>query len=303
MNYKKLIKSRDIRIKILQFLSFIPDKWMLRIQYMIKTGRSLNLSNPKRYTEKLQWYKLYYRDPLMAQCADKYDVRKYVEQVGLAKYLNTVYGVYNSTKEIEFETLPRSFVLKDTLGGGGNSVILVKDKNSISWTEICAQMEKWVNQPDNAKTPGREWVYEGRKHRIIIEELLESDETGDLPDYKFFCFHGKPEFLYMMSDYTQHHSKGRLGFLTTDFKLLPVQRADFLPMQEQPEKPLNYTEMLDAAKVLSAPFPHVRVDMYNINGKIIFGELTFFNASGYVQFTPDTFDYTMGEKFHINRLK
>lgn len=303
MNYKKLIKSRDIRIKILQFLSFIPDKWMLRIQYMIKTGRSLNLSNPKRYTEKLQWYKLYYRDPLMAQCADKYDVRKYVEQVGLAKYLNTVYGVYNSTKEIEFETLPRSFVLKDTLGGGGNSVILVKDKNSISWTEICAQMEKWVNQPDNAKTPGREWVYEGRKHRIIIEELLESDETGDLPDYKFFCFHGKPEFLYMMSDYTQHHSKGRLGFLTTDFKLLPVQRADFLPMQEQPEKPLNYTEMLDAAKVLSAPFPHVRVDMYNINGKIIFGELTFFNASGYVQFTPDTFDYKMGEKFHINRLK
>lgn len=303
MNYKKLIKSRDIRIKILQFLSFIPDKWMLRIQYMIKTGRSLNLSNPKRYTEKLQWYKLYYRDPLMAQCADKYDVRKYVEQVGLAKYLNTVYGVYNSTKEIEFETLPRSFVLKDTLGGGGNSVILVKDKNSISWTEICAQMEKWVNQPDNAKTPGREWVYEGRKHRIIIEELLESDETGDLPDYKFFCFHGKPEFLYMMSDYTQHHSKGRLGFLTTDFKLLPVQRADFLPMQEQPEKPLNYTEMLDAAKVLSAPFPHVRVDMYNINGKIIFGELTFFNASGYVQFTPDTFDYTMGEKFHINCLK
>lgn len=270
---------------------------------MIKTGRSLNLSNPKRYTEKLQWYKLYYRDPLMAQCADKYDVRKYVEQVGLAKYLNTVYGVYNSTKEIEFETLPRSFVLKDTLGGGGNSVILVKDKNSISWTEICAQMEKWVNQPDNAKTPGREWVYEGRKHRIIIEELLESDETGDLPDYKFFCFHGKPEFLYMMSDYTQHHSKGRLGFLTTDFKLLPVQRADFLPMQEQPEKPLNYTEMLDAAKVLSAPFPHVRVDMYNINGKIIFGELTFFNASGYVQFTPDTFDYKMGEKFHINRLK
>lgn len=303
MNYKKLIKSRDIRIKILQFLSFIPDKWMLRIQYMIKTGRPLNLSNPKRYTEKLQWYKLYYRDPLMAQCADKYDVRKYVEQVGLAKYLNTVYGVYNSTKEIVFETLPRSFVLKDTLGGGGNSVILVKDKNSISWTEICAQMEKWVNQPDNAKTPGREWVYEGRKHRIIIEELLESDETGDLPDYKFFCFHGKPEFLYMMSDYTQHHSKGRLGFLTTDFKLLPVQRADFLPMQEQPEKPLNYTEMLDAAKVLSAPFPHVRVDMYNINGKIIFGELTFFNASGYVQFTPDTFDYTMGEKFHINRLK
>ena len=148
-----------------------------------------------------------------------------------------------------------------------------------------------------------EWVYERRKHRIIIEELLESNETGDLPDYKFFCFQGKPEFLYMMSDYTQHHSKGRLGFLTTDFKLLPVRRVDFLPMEEQPEKPLNYNEMLEAAKVLSAPFPHVRVDMYNINGKIIFGELTFFNASGYVQFAPDSFDYAIGEKFDLDHLK
>lgn len=164
-------------------------------------------------------------------------------------------------------------------------------------------MEKWVKQPENVKTPGREWVYEGRKHRIIIETLLESDETGDLPDYKFFCFQGKPEFLYMMSDYTLHHSKGRLGFLTTDFKLLPVQRTDFLPMEEQPEKPLNYDEMLEAVKVLSAHFPHVRVDLYNINGKIIFGELTFFNASGYTQFTPDSFDYTMGGKFDLSHLK
>lgn len=303
MNYKKLIKSREARIKILQMFSFVPDEWMLRIQYKIKTGRSLNLSNPKRYSEKLQWYKLHYRNPLMAQCVDKYDVREYIEKIGLGRYLNKVYGVYNSLTEIEFETLPKSFVIKDTLGGGGNSVILVKDKNSVDWTKICAQMEKWVKQPENVKTPGREWVYEGRKHRIIIEALLESDETGDLPDYKFFCFQGKPEFLYMMSDYTQHHSKGRLGFLTTDFKLLPVRRADFLPMEEQPEKPLNYDEMLEAVKVLSAPFPHVRVDLYNINGKIIFGELTFFNASGYVQFTPDSFDYTMGEKFDLKHLK
>lgn len=175
----------------------------------------------------------------------------------------------------------------------------MKDKNSVDWTKICAQMEKWVQQPENVKTPGREWVYEGRKHRVIVEALLESDETGDLPDYKFFCFQGKPEFLYMMSDYTQHHNKGRLGFLTTDFKLLPVHRTDFLPMEEQPEKPTSYSEMLEAAKMLSAPFPHVRVDMYNINGRIVFGELTFFNASGYMCFDPDEFDFQLGSFFQL----
>ena len=113
----------------------------------------------------------------------------------------------------------------------------------------------------------------------------------------------KLEICRIINSYTQHHNKGRLGFLTTDFKLLPVRRTDFLPMEEQPEKPTSYSEMLEAAKMLSAPFSHVRVDMYNINGKIIFGELTFFNASGYVQFTPDSFDYTIGDKFDLNRLK
>lgn len=117
MDYKKIIKSRKLRVRIMQALSFVPDKMMLKMQYRIKTGRKLNLRDPQRYTEKLQWYKLYYRDPLMAQCVDKYEVRKYVEECGLGSILNKCYGVYSSPDEIDFRKLPDSFVLKDTLGG------------------------------------------------------------------------------------------------------------------------------------------------------------------------------------------
>ena len=115
MDYKKIIKSRAVRIKIMQAMSFIPDKWMVSLQYKIKTGRKLNLKNPQRFTEKLQWYKVYYRDPIMKQCVDKYEVRKYVEECGLGSILNECYGVYSSPDEIDFGKLPDSFVLKDTL--------------------------------------------------------------------------------------------------------------------------------------------------------------------------------------------
>ena len=131
MDYKKIIKSRSIRIKIMQALSFVPDSLMVRIQYRIKMGRKLNLKNPKRYTEKLQWIKVYYRNQKMVSCADKYDVRAYVEEKGYADILNVLYGVYNSPDEINFSQLPDSFVIKDTIGSGGNAVIFVYDKKNL----------------------------------------------------------------------------------------------------------------------------------------------------------------------------
>lgn len=166
MDYKKLIKSRDMRVRILQMLSFIPDEWMLRIQYRIKTGRRLDLKNPKRYTEKIQWYKLYYRDSLMAQCVDKYEVRKYVESCGLGWILNEVFGVFNSPNEIDFDALPDRFVLKDTLGGGGNSVLICRDKSSLNKWDTLETLERWV-KPKKGKHSGREWVYDLGKSRII----------------------------------------------------------------------------------------------------------------------------------------
>ena len=136
MDYKKMLKSRKLRLKILSLLSFIPDKTMLKIQYRIKTGHSLNLKKPKRFTEKLQWYKLYYKNPLMIQCVDKYDVKEYVKSKGLERILIPCYGIYDSVEDIIWRDLPSQFVLKDTLGSGGNTVIVVNDKSKVSISEL-----------------------------------------------------------------------------------------------------------------------------------------------------------------------
>lgn len=300
MNYKYLFRDPEKRVKLMQSLSFIPDRVMIKWQYRIKLGRKLNLKRPKRYSEKIQLYKLRYRNPLMAECVDKYNVRKYVEQKIGEKYLNTLYGVYQSPEEVPFNELPNQFVLKDTLGSNGDlSMILVTDKSKLNINEAKSLMQKWVDEPVDKKNAGREWVYDGNKHRIIAERLLISDENGDLPDYKFFCFKGKVFCSYMMMNYTMHHDEGVLGFFDRDFNLLPVHRADFAPMLEQPPKPQNYNLMVDLAEKLAVDFPHVRVDFYNIDGMIVFGELTFFNASGYVQFDPDEFDFIMGQQFEV----
>lgn len=299
MDYKRIIKSRTVRIKIMQALSFVPDDLMIKFQYWIKTGNKLNLKNPQRFTEKLQWYKINYRDPVMKQCVDKYEVRKYVEDCGLGEILNECYGVFNTPDEIDFDALPNRFVLKDTLGGGGNSVLVVRDKRKEDLEQLRKVMKKWVEEPLNTKNPGREWVYDNNPHRIVVEKYLESAD-GDLPDYKFFCFNGKVFALYTTRNYAKDHNKGELGFLTPDFTLMDVQRTDsFLPMNKQPECPLNYDRMLQFAEIMAKRFPHVRVDFYNIEGKIRFGELTFFTASGYMTFEPDEFDFMMGKAFEL----
>lgn len=296
MNYKKIIQKRSTRQKILKFLSFIPDKPMIKTQYWIKTGRRLNLKNPQRYTEKLQWYKLNYKNPLMVQCVDKYDVREYVNEHGLGHILNECYGVFESSTDVDFDKLPNSFVIKDSLGGGGNSVIICKDKSKADLDSYRKSMDAWLNKKQ-IRAGGREWpYYSGKKHRIVIEKYLEQ-EDGDLQDYKFFCFNGTVFCSYLMSDYRENHENGKLGFLDRDFNLLNACRTDFKPLDEKPIMPKNYYKMVEYAEILSESFPHVRVDFYNIDGTIIFGELTFFMASGYLSFSPDSFDYEMGKQF------
>lgn len=299
MDYKKLIKSRELRLAILKWLSFIPDKLMLQLQYWIKTGRRLDLENPKRFTEKLQWYKLYYKDPRMIQCVDKYEVRAYVQHKGLGHILNECYGVYDRVEDIDFDRLPNQFVLKDTLGGGGNSVILVKDKSQEDLAAIKAQLQKWVNEDHRAKSGGREWpYYSGKKHRIIAERYIPSDEkAGGLIDYKFFCFGGETAFVYGVADRRPGVDAG-IGIFDRDFNRLPFERVGE-PLLRTLEKPENYEIMRDYAELLAREFPHARVDFYNQNGCVLFGELTFYNASGYMKYKPDAFDYEIGEKFYL----
>lgn len=299
MNYKKIIKNKNLRIKILNFFKFIPDKLMLKIQYRIKTGRKLNLSKPIRYTEKLQWYKLYYRDQLMTKCSDKYEARSYVEEKGLGKYLTELYGVYEKVDEIDFDVLPNAFAIKYNNGSGSN--IFVRDKSTENLDEIKNAVSKWekIRKTDY----GREWCYYGVKPRIIIEELIDRDDNNDIPDYKFFCFNGKVKYLYTMINYVDNHKDGRCSFFTPEFEKLPYRRSEFKEIDTQISKPYKFEEMIKIAEVLSKDFPHVRVDLYNIKGRILFGELTFYNASGYTVFTPDDFDFILGKEFNLPNKK
>lgn len=297
MDYKKLIKSREMRVFIMRMLSFVPDEWMLKLQYRIKMGRRLNLKNPQRFTEKIQWYKLYYRDPVMAQCADKYDVREYVKECGLEHILNECYGVYDSPDEIDFDKLPNAFVIKDTLGGGGNSVIICKDKSQLNIAALRQKLNGWIKSV-TGKHPGREWVYDNKKNRIIVEKLIESDlEKGGLIDYKFFCFHGKVKYVYGIADRDLGGSAG-MGIFDRSFIRTPYER-DGKPLQRELPKPDNYEEMVEYAEKLSERFPHARIDFYDQDDKITFGEITFFNASGYMKYKPDEFDFQIGKEFVI----
>lgn len=294
MDYKKIIKNQNIRFKILKFLNFIPDKTMVKLQYRIKTGRKLNLKNPQRYTEKLQWYKLNYRNPLMTKCADKYTVREYIESKGLGHILNELYGVYDNVNEIDFDKLPNKFVLKTTNDSDTN--IFCKDKANSDLEEIKKKMNKKIKARTQIPL-AREWAYSNAKKRIICEKLLEDKDTKDngINDYKFLCFNGKPEFIvYDIDRYIGH----KRNFYDTNWKYLNVS-SDCPNFGNVVGKPEKLKEMLEIAKTLSKDFPAVRVDLYCIQNKIYFGELTFYPWSGYVKFEPDEFDFILGKKFKI----
>lgn len=292
MDYKKIIKSKKIRFGILSLLRFIPDKAMLKLQYRIKSNRKLNLENPQRYTEKIQWYKLYYRDAKMAQCADKYQVREYVKSKGLEYILNDLYAVFESADDINLDNLPDKFILK--LSNGSSTNFVCKDKNSCSLSEIKKKFKEFDLQ--RKSSAGREWVYSKAKSVIVAERFLQDSTNlnGELCDYKILCFNGKPEYIICVCGrYTnQYHHV----VYDSDWNKVDVKIGDSSSDTEY-EKPKNFNEMMRIAKILSEDFPAARIDLYLIENKIYFGEITFFPWSGYMKFTPDSFDIELGRKF------
>lgn len=295
MNYKKIIKNQSIRFAILRLLSWVPDSVMLRLQYRIKMGFWPNFKHPKRYTEKLQLYKMKYRNPVMHQCVDKYEVRKYVESKGFGHILNELYGVYETADKIDFEALPNKFIAKTTGGSGGENIVIVRDKTIVDIEGLRKQLSAW--QKDLGASYGREWAYDGiKQNRIIIEELLEDNRNADgsIDDYKLMCFNGKFKILWIDKDrYSNHHR----GFWDENLKFLKDVSSDHNTFELPPALPDNMDEMINIVEKLSEEFPYARVDLYNIKGRIVFGEITFYPWSGYIKFTPDAFDKKLGDYF------
>jgi len=291
--YKKIFKSRKLRFKILSALRFIPDELMLKIQYRIKQGRKLNLKSPERFMEKMQWYKLYYRNPSMQQCADKYDVREYIKSKGLEHILNDLYKVFNSPDEITLDNLPDEFVLK--LSNGSSTNIIVENKSELNIDNIKQKFRDFAAQ--SGTSAGREWVYQSDKPPVIVAEKLLKDSSnvnGSLRDYKIFCFNGKPTYIICVDGrYTPDYCH---VVYDTNWNKQDVVIGESSAASNYP-KPEKLDEMLKYAEILSADFPFARTDFYCIDEKIYFGEITFFPWSGYMSFSPDLFDYTLGECF------
>lgn len=228
----------------------------------------------------------------MTQCADKYDVREYVKLKGLQRILNDCYAVYDSPEEIHYESLPSKLVLKTTNGSGTN--IFIDDKIDVDVDKASKQLFEWLRPIK--KPNGREWAYENIKPRIICEKYLENNENGekgDLVDYKFFCFNGVPKMIQVDVERYTNHKRNMY-----DVKWNPFNIEYLYPKAEYSvSRPANIDEMVDIAATLSMDFPFVRVDLYNLEGKIVFGELTFYPEAGTGLFTPDEFDKKVGEWF------
>lgn len=296
MSYKKIFKNPETRYKILNTLNFIPDNLMLKLQYRIKTGRKLDLKLPERFTEKLQWYKLNYRNEILRTCVDKYDVRKYIMSKGYENILVKCYGIFDKIEDINFDQLPNSFVIKKTNGGGGLNVIICKEKSKIDLEKIKDQIKTWMKF-GNIGQNGREWAYYGLKNRILIEEYLENKENpaAGINDYKIFCYNGKAKYLVVD---TERYIEHKRNFYDNNWKYLEVS-SDCPNFGDNMKKPLGLEKLIKTAEDLSKDFPFVRVDLYLLEEKVYFGELTFYPWSGYVNFIPDSFDYQLGKEFEL----
>lgn len=272
----------------------IPDKTYLKWIYYLETGKKLDLDNPKRYNEKLIWLKLYYRDPLWTKLVDKYAVKEIVCQRVGNDYVAPVLGVWNRAEEIEWDKLPNRFVLKTNHDSGNNGVFICKDKSKID-------KEKWTKLIDKSlkrdtSFSGREWPYKDVK-RCVFAELYLEDATGELRDYKFFCFDGVVKYLFIATE-RQSGVEVKFDYFDSDFNHLDLVQKH--PMSgKNIEKPAMFEQMKELAAKLSKGLPEVRVDLYEVDGRIYFGEYTFFHHDAIIPFHPDKWDYIFGENIKL----
>lgn len=273
MDYKKIISSKELRFRILKALRFVPDHVMVKLQYYLKFGKKLHLDNPVSFQEKLQWLKLYYRKPEFTDIVDKIEAKKWVaERIG-EEYIIPTYAEWDKAKDIDLSRLPESFVLKCNHLGGSYGVYLVPDKKNFDLKSAKKLLEKGLKY--SLYDSYREWPYKDIRRRIFAEKLL----GVGIEDFKFFCYNGFVESVMVAYERSTGHPK--FYFFDRDWKLKRYNiRGKEAPDDFTMPRPENIDKMFEIASTLSKGFPFVRVDLYNVNGRIYFGEMTFFPASG-----------------------
>lgn len=285
-------KPSLVILSLITRLNFLfPDKLYLKLLYRLKLGRKLDLKTPKRFTEKLQWLKLYDRKPLYTQLVDKVEVKKYVTDIIGSEYIIPTLGVWNSPNDIDWDRLPDRFILKTTHGGGGSGVVICGDKGQLDKKMTVDKLNKGMKQ-DNIYATLREWPYKDVPHRVIAEQLLDKDpQYDDVPDYKFYCFNGIPKVLLIATNRFKDHN---FNYYDMGFKKLNITSSAGRNAAIEFSKPSCFEEMKEIASKLSQGFAHIRVDLYYSNNKIYFGELTFYDSSGFDNLSSDRIDLEWG---------
>ena len=276
----------------------INDKKYVQALYKYRIGKKLDLTAPVTFNEKLQWLKLYDRNRIYTIMVDKYAAKKYVANLIGQRFIIPTLGVYNHFDEIDFNRLPNSFVIKCTHDSGG--LIIVKNKESLNISKAKKKINALLKR--NYYKYTKEWPYKNVKPRIIIEKYMKDKNSSSMKDYKFFCFNGKPEIMYL-SEGLENHKTAEMSFFDMDFNLVDCKRKDYRPLHYKPNKPANFEKMKQFASILSKDIPRVRVDFYEINGKLYFGELTFFTASGYIPFHDEKWNKKLGDMIDLRLVK
>lgn len=272
----------------------LPDKWYLFFRFKNRVGYWPHLNHPRTFNEKLQWLKLNDRHAEYTQMVDKIDAKKYVASIIGDKYIIPTLGVWNSVDEIEWDKLPNQFVIKVSSDSGG--IVVCKDKQTL---DIEKAKEKLTNGwGKNYYVHNKEYPYRDLTPRIIAEEYKEDESGYELRDYKIFCFNGEPKILFVASDRQKAGEDTKFDFFDLNWNHLPFTNGH-PNSKEHIAKPKNFEEMLEIAKKLSVGIPQVRIDLYNCNGQIYFGEITFFHWSGMTAFDPIEWDFKLGKMIKL----
>ena len=276
------------------FFDFLSDEYYIKFFYWIKFGKKLNLKNPQTFNEKIQWLKLYDRKDIYTKMVDKYEVKKFVSGLIGEEHVVKNLGVWEKFDDIDFASLPEQFVLKCTHDSGG--LVICRDKLKLDLEKAKQKINKSLNR--NYFYNSREWPYKNVKPRIIAEEYLENKKGQGLRDYKFYCANGEVLCLYV-SEGLEDHSTASISFLNKDWSFAEFKRDDFKPFDNLPEKPEKYNEMLEISEKLSKGYKFLRVDLYEVNGKVYFSEFTFSPCSGYMPFSPKEWDEKLGKMIKL----
>lgn len=271
----------------------IPDKLYVNLMYFRHFHRFPNLKEPQTFNEKLQWLKLYDRRPEYTTMVDKYLAKEYVANIIGEEYIIPTIGVWNTIDEIDWDSLPNQFVLKWNHDSG--SIVICKDKSKLDKGAAIKILRR--NEHSSGYWYGREWPYKNVKPCIIAEQYME-DEDGELKDFKFFSFNGETKAMFVATDRFNKEEDTKFDFYDTQFNHMPFTNGH-PNATRQINKPHNFDLMIQLASKLSKGYPHIRVDFYEVNGKVYFGELTLYHWSGFVPFNPPKYDKMFGDWINL----